>query len=120
VPGSHKWNEELRLQRAATSWKREENQQDLQEVHQMEDHETSSRNFQQVTKNDPLDILEDSTPSETEKETARRAGASNVEALTTQDRLAPTFEKERERERKKLDEGDMPGSTGSLSGSPSG
>jgi hypothetical protein len=95
---------------------REENQRDLQEDHQRGDHETSSWNFQWVTKNDALYIVEESTTSKTEKETAHRAGTSNVEALATWDRLVPSVEKKRE---KNLDDSDTPGSIGTLSGSPS-
>jgi hypothetical protein len=63
------------------SWKWEDNQEDLQEDHQAGDHEVSSRDFQLVAKNHELDLLEGSTPSETEKGTTGRAGAGNVVAL---------------------------------------
>lgn len=43
--------------------------------------------------------MEGSVPTETEKEMAHRAGASNVEAPATQDSPASTIGRERERER---------------------
>jgi hypothetical protein len=43
-------------------------------------------------------------PSKTEKETAQRAGAGNVEALAMWDSFAPLLE----REKKTLDEDDEP------------
>jgi hypothetical protein len=46
VPGRHQWNQELRFQGTATSLKRENNQQDIQEDHQTGDREASSKDFQ--------------------------------------------------------------------------
>jgi hypothetical protein len=43
--------------------------------------------------NDGLGIVDGSTPTEMEKEMAHRAGASSVEALATQDSLAPTVDR---------------------------
>jgi hypothetical protein len=45
------------------------------------DREASSRNFQRVVKKQELGLVEGSTPSEAENQTAGRAGAGNVEAL---------------------------------------
>jgi hypothetical protein len=70
-------------------------------------------------KNDGLDIVEGSTPSETEKETAHRGEAGNirVEAPATQDSIALTVGRERWGGGGILYEGDVPGSTDTLSGS---
>jgi hypothetical protein len=46
-------------------------------------------------KNQVLGIVEGLIHTETKKETAHRAGAGNVEALATQDSLAPTVGRER-------------------------
>jgi hypothetical protein len=57
------------------------------------------------------------TPSKMERETAHRTRARNIEAPATQDSHAPPLEEsEREglRERKSMDEDDMPGSTVTL------
>jgi hypothetical protein len=55
----------------------------LYEISQREDYETRSWNFQLVTKNDGLDIVEGSAPSKVEKEAAHRVRAGYVEALAT-------------------------------------
>jgi hypothetical protein len=52
---------------AATSWKREDNHHGQQEYYWAGDREVSSRDFQQVAKNQELNLVEGSTPSEMEK-----------------------------------------------------
>jgi hypothetical protein len=67
------------LQRAAIFKKRGDDQRDRQEGHRAGDGEaSSSRNSQRVTKNDGLELVEGSTPSEAEKETADTGGTGNV------------------------------------------
>jgi predicted phosphohydrolase len=61
--------QEPRLRGAATAWKRE-NQRELQEDHWAGNHEASSRNFQQVTRNEEIDLVEGSASSKVEKEAA--------------------------------------------------
>jgi uncharacterized Ntn-hydrolase superfamily protein len=56
---------------AATSLKQEDNQRDLLEDHRARDHEASSMDFRRIAKNQELDLVEGSTPSETEKDRAR-------------------------------------------------
>jgi hypothetical protein len=69
-----------RRQAAAMSEKRDDIQLDLQEDHrQREDREAKSRILRRVAKNQGLDLLEGSTPSITEKNTAHRAESGNVE-----------------------------------------
>jgi hypothetical protein len=53
----------------------EDNLRDIQEDHRAGDHEANSRDFQQVTKNDGLDIVEGSALYKTEKETAHGVSA---------------------------------------------
>jgi hypothetical protein len=55
----------------------------------------NGRNFQWVTKNQGLDIVEGSAPFETEKEIADGVGAGNVGALATRHSYAPTVGKEK-------------------------
>lgn len=61
----------------------------------------SSQILRHLTKNQGLDIVEGSAPTETEKEMAHRAEASNVEAPATQDSPASTIGREREKTREK-------------------
>jgi hypothetical protein len=58
---------ESRHKAAATSWKREDNQHDLQEDHRAGDREVSRRDFQWVAKNQELDLVEGPTPFEMEE-----------------------------------------------------
>jgi hypothetical protein len=62
----------LTLRTVITSGERRNSQEDLIRDFQIEDRETNSRTFQRLTKNDGLDIVKGSTPSEKEKETAHR------------------------------------------------
>jgi hypothetical protein len=73
-----------------------------------------------VMKNDVPDIVEESTPSEMEKETTHWAEGGDVDALATKDSLAHTAGRKREKTKNNLDEGDTPGSTGTLAVSRSG
>jgi hypothetical protein len=62
-----------------TAWKREDNQQELQEGHRPGDHEASSSDFQQVAENQELDLVEGSPPCQAEEKptssvSVRRAG----------------------------------------------
>jgi hypothetical protein len=68
----------------------------------MEDSETSSRNFQRVTKNDGLHIVEESDPSDAEKQAAHRVRAGDVGALATPGVMAHRKRKEK----RTLDDGD--------------
>jgi hypothetical protein len=65
VPGMQKWHKEPRLRGAATSWKREDNQRDLQEEHRTGICEASNRDVQRVAENEEPGIVDGSTPSET-------------------------------------------------------
>jgi hypothetical protein len=70
------------------SEKREDIQLDLQEDdRQREDRKGKSRILRRVVENQGLDLVEGSTPSKTEKETAGRAGAGKVEAPAPNDRM---------------------------------
>jgi hypothetical protein len=72
APGRHKSNQELRTQGAATAWKRDDNQQEVQEDHWAGNREVSSRNSQRVVENQELDLVEELTPSEMKKEKKRQ------------------------------------------------
>jgi hypothetical protein len=83
--------------------------------HKREDHEAKNQILCQVTKNQGLGIVEGSDPSKTVEELTRIFSirkARNVGARATWDSFSPTIE------RKTLD-ADLPGSTGTLSGSRS-
>jgi hypothetical protein len=75
--------------------------------------EVSSRDFQRIVESERLDIVEGSAPSEMEEETTNNSfRAMDVGALTTLRTFGPhPLEKQ---------EGDKPGSIGTLSGSRSG
>jgi hypothetical protein len=84
----------VELSAASNSGKRSTHLQDPQEDPRTGIREASQRDVQRVVKNDGPGIVEGWTPSETEKDTARRAGACNVEAQAPR-----SNERERERER---------------------
>jgi hypothetical protein len=85
----------LKLRIAITSGKKRIDLQDRQEDRRAGIREARKRDVQRVTKDNGPDIVKGSTPSETEKETASRAGAGIVEAPP------PPLERERERERER-------------------
>jgi hypothetical protein len=60
--GMHQWNKEPRLKGAATSWKRKNIWQDLQEGSWAEDREAKSRTLSQNSENECQDIVEGSAP----------------------------------------------------------
>jgi hypothetical protein len=105
----------MELKTAITSGKMKTDLQDPQEDTRGRIREASKRDVQRVTKYDGWNIVERSTPSETEKETADRAGAGNVEASTSAAR-----ERERERNGEREKTLDLPGLTVMLSGCRSG
>lgn len=76
-----KKHQRVELQTVIMSGKQRNTIKDVICDFQSEDRETNSWNFQWVTKNDALDIVDGSTPSKKEKEMAHRAGAGNAEAL---------------------------------------
>jgi hypothetical protein len=86
---------------AATSWKREDNQHNLQKGHQAGVRKESITDLQHVLKNKEMDLVERQTPSETEKGTADTGGANNVGAPATPRVIAPTVGGESESEKKK-------------------
>jgi hypothetical protein len=102
----------VELRTAITSGKWRNTQEDLIQDFQRKDHETNSRDFQRVMKNQGLDIVDGSDPAKTENEIAHGVGAGNVGALATWDNFAPTVGK-----KKTSDDGDAPGLPGNLSGS---
>jgi hypothetical protein len=59
---------------AATSWKREDNQHNLQKGHQAGDRKASIGDIQRVSENKEMALVEGSTTSETEKVTAETGG----------------------------------------------
>jgi transcriptional regulator of acetoin/glycerol metabolism len=82
-PGIQQWLKEPRTKSAATqqngnkgsshettatSWKREDNQHDLQKDHQAGDRKASIGDLQRVSENKEMDLVERYTPCETEKE----------------------------------------------------
>jgi hypothetical protein len=81
--GRHIWNQEPRL-RAATAWKRKDNQRIRQEGFRTGVRKASNRDVQRVAENEELDLVERSAPSEAEKEAAHGIGAGDVGAPTTQ------------------------------------
>jgi hypothetical protein len=91
--GKIRGNKDPRLKEATVSGKRRTDLQDPQNDSRAGIHETSKWDVQGVTKNDEPDIVEGTAPSETEKETAHRAGAGNVEAPATRDGLNPPPER---------------------------
>jgi hypothetical protein len=95
-------------------------QEGIQQVFQRDpragDHEMSSWYFLLVAESEGLDTVEGSAPSETEKETAHGVVARNVEALATSGSFAPSIGKRR----KTQDDGDTPGSAGTLAVNHSG
>jgi hypothetical protein len=96
-PRMQKWNEEPRLQGAATSWKQEDNQGDLQEDHRAGDHEESKRDVQWVSENKEMDLVERSAPSETKKEIVHGVRAGYVGTPATPGVIPPSVQRERER-----------------------
>jgi hypothetical protein len=67
---------------------------------QREGRETSSWNFKRATKNEEMDLVEGTAPSETEKEIVHGVRAGNVRAPATPGITAPTVVCERERKKK--------------------
>jgi hypothetical protein len=67
APGRHQRNQESRLQGAATAWKRNDNQRELQEGHRAGNVKASSWNFHWITENEELYLVEGSTSSKTKK-----------------------------------------------------
>jgi hypothetical protein len=72
-----------RIKGAATSKKREDNPQNLQEGSRAGDHGAKIRTFNQNSENDCQYIVEGSTLSEMKEETTHRAGAADVGAPAT-------------------------------------
>jgi hypothetical protein len=73
-------------------------QQDLQENHWDGDHKTNRQIFCQDVRNQGLDIVEGSAPSETEEEPTHSfslRGTGNVGALATLGNFAPTIWKKK-------------------------
>jgi hypothetical protein len=91
LPGRHQWNQELKFQGTVTFWKWEDIQWDLQEDCQAGDHKANSWIFCQTSKNEGLDIAEESTPSKTVKGIAHKVGAGHVGALVTVGSFAHTI-----------------------------
>jgi hypothetical protein len=60
APGRHQWSQEPRLQLEAASWKREDNQRNLQEVHWTGNREANCQMYCWATKNQRLDLVEGS------------------------------------------------------------
>jgi hypothetical protein len=85
-------NKDPRLKEASISGKGRTDLQDPQNDPRAGIHEASKWDVQRITKNDEPDIVEGTAPSKMEKETAHRAGASNVEAMDTWDGLNPPLE----------------------------
>jgi hypothetical protein len=81
--GRHQWNEGLRLKGAATSWKREDIQQDVQKGCRAGDCEAKSRTVSQDSENECKDTVEVSAPSEKKEETAHRVRAGDVKTPAT-------------------------------------
>jgi hypothetical protein len=67
-PALQQWYMGPRFRGEATSWKREDNQWDLQEEHRAEDREASSKDFKRNAENRKSNLVEWSAPSETEEE----------------------------------------------------
>jgi hypothetical protein len=89
--GRHQWSKGPRLKGAATSWKREDIQQDHQEGSHVGDHEAMSRTFSQDSEKEYQDIVEGSAPSTMKEETTHRLRAGDVGAPATLGSLpAPT------------------------------
>jgi hypothetical protein len=112
--GTQKWDKEQRPE--TTAMKQKGIQQDPQTDHSIGVRKASSQIFCQVTKNQGLDIVEGSAPSEMEEPPCnfRVSEAGNVGALATLESFVPTIWKE------KRDDGCTPGLTGTISGSRSG
>jgi hypothetical protein len=79
VPGRHQWNQEPRFHGTATSWKRENNQRDIEKDHRAGVRKESKLDVQRATKINGPDLVEGSTSSKKEKETTGRAEAGNLE-----------------------------------------
>jgi hypothetical protein len=86
--GTQKWDKEQRPETAVM--KREGIQHDPQGYPKAGVCKANSWILCRVTKDQGLDIVEGSAPSETERETAHGVGARNVGALATRDSFAPT------------------------------
>jgi hypothetical protein len=89
----HQASKDPRLKEATISEEREDVWENLREKHRTGNRKADSRIFCRVTKNQELDIVEGSSPSETEEDptrsfSVRRAG--NVVAPATRDGFAPT------------------------------
>jgi hypothetical protein len=67
APRRHKWNQQPRLQGAAASWKQEDNQRNLQEVHWTGNREANCQMYCWATKNQSLDLVEGLTASKMKK-----------------------------------------------------
>jgi hypothetical protein len=80
---NHKWHWWVELRTVITSGKWRDAKEEPIRDFQREDLETSSRNFQWVTKNDGLNIVEGSAPSKVEKEPAHGVRARDVGAEAT-------------------------------------
>jgi hypothetical protein len=93
--GRQQWTRNRDFKRVATFLKREDIWWDLQEGCLTGDREGNSRIFHQDLRNEGLDVVEESAPSETGKETAHRIEAGNVGALVTLGSFAPTDRKSR-------------------------
>jgi hypothetical protein len=81
----------VKLRTAVTSGKKSTDLRDPEGDPRAGIREARNRDVQRVTKNDGPDIVKGLTPSETEKETADRAGAGNVEAPAPTDRERENF-----------------------------
>jgi hypothetical protein len=62
------WHKGSSHETTATSWKREDNQHDLQKGHQAGYFKTSIEDLKRVSENKEIDLVERTAPSETEKE----------------------------------------------------
>jgi hypothetical protein len=61
------WHKGSSHETTATSWKREDNQHDLNKGHQAGDCKTSIEDIKRVSENTKMDLVEGTAPSETEK-----------------------------------------------------
>jgi hypothetical protein len=89
----------VELRTAITSQKRWNTRENLIWDFRIENHETNGWDFQRVTKNKELELVEELAPSKAEKEAAHGVRAGYVGALATPGVMAPTVWRERERDK---------------------